>query len=61
MPKFISLTLSALLLVAVSTTSPKPFPQPEQRGCCSHHNGVCGCQLNHVMCCDSTMSPSCTC
>jgi hypothetical protein len=34
---------------------------PEGRGCCSHHQGQCGCQGNRIVCCDNTMSPTCTC
>lgn len=36
----------------------------EQRsGCCSWHGGVCGCDNStcRVICCDGTLSPSCTC
>lgn len=35
----------------------------ERRGCCSHHNGVCGCNSLTGMqrCCDGTDSPSCKC
>ena len=32
-----------------------------QRGCCSHHGGVCGCSNGKNLCCDGTLSPSCTC
>lgn len=32
-----------------------------QRGCCSWHQGVCGCQGGRVVCCDNTYSPSCRC
>lgn len=32
-----------------------------QRGCCSWHSGVCGCLGTRVVCCDNTLSPSCTC
>ena len=34
-----------------------------RRGCCSHHNGVCGCNDSSGMqrCCDGTDSPSCQC
>jgi hypothetical protein len=34
-----------------------------RRGCCSWHGGVCGCDssLNRIICCDGTLSPSCTC
>lgn len=30
-------------------------------GCCSWHNGVCGCQFGRAVCCDGTLSPSCGC
>ncbi len=32
-----------------------------RRGCCSHHNGVCGCTNGRQQCCDGSLSPSCTC
>lgn len=31
------------------------------QGCCSHHQGQCGCQFGRVVCCDGNLSPSCTC
>ncbi len=34
---------------------------PAQQGCCSWHGGVCGCYGIRVVCCDNTLSPSCTC
>ncbi|PIR24692.1 MAG: hypothetical protein COV43_08995 [Deltaproteobacteria bacterium CG11_big_fil_rev_8_21_14_0_20_42_23] len=32
-------------------------------GCCSWHQGVCGCDdsSDRIICCDGTLSPSCTC
>lgn len=35
----------------------------ERRGCCSWHGGVCGCDetTGRVICCDGTLSPTCTC
>jgi hypothetical protein len=35
----------------------------DKRGCCSHHNGVCGCNKATGMqrCCDGTDSPTCRC
>ncbi|HBF13613.1 MAG TPA: hypothetical protein DDW49_09580 [Deltaproteobacteria bacterium] len=32
-------------------------------GCCSWHGGVCGCDAasDRIVCCDGTLSPSCTC
>lgn len=32
-----------------------------QSGCCSHHDGVCGCSGTMVLCCDNSFSPSCRC
>ncbi len=37
------------------------FASNEQRGCCSHHGGVCGCSGGRKKCCDGSLSPSCTC
>ena len=36
---------------------------PERSGCCSYHNGVCGCNSSTGMqrCCDGSDSPSCRC
>ena len=33
----------------------------ERRGCCSHHDGVCGCSGGRAVCCDGSFSPSCGC
>lgn len=35
----------------------------QHQGCCSHHQGVCGCSRDgkHATCCDGTQSPSCGC
>jgi len=35
--------------------------QVAQRGCCSWHGGVCGCQGGRIVCCDGGFSPSCGC
>lgn len=36
--------------------------QVAQRGCCSHHHGVCGCSPDgRAQCCDGSLSPSCGC
>lgn len=32
-----------------------------QRGCCSWHDGVCGCGGSRLRCCDGTLSPTCGC
>jgi hypothetical protein len=33
----------------------------KRRGCCSWHQGVCGCSGGRALCCDGTLSPSCGC
>lgn len=39
-----------------------PMEVNAQRGCCSHHGGVVGCNENgRQICRDGTLSPSCTC
>lgn len=41
---------------------PNDKTEMNQRGCCSHHGGVCGCSsTGRVECCDGTLSPSCGC
>ncbi len=32
-----------------------------KRGCCSWHDGVCGCSGGRIQCCDGSTSPTCTC
>ena len=32
-----------------------------RKGCCSRHEGVCGCDGDRVKCCDGTLSPTCKC
>ena len=32
-----------------------------RQGCCSWHQGVCGCEGGRLVCCDGTYSPSCGC
>lgn len=39
----------------------QPQGQVAQRGCCSWHNGVCGCSGGRATCCDGSYSPSCSC
>lgn len=64
---FLLLTLS-FLLAACATAGNKAASNicspsvVAKRGCCSHHDGVCGCsEKGRVICCDGTLSPSCTC
>lgn len=42
-------------------TDPFSFLKAEKQGCCSWHDGVCGCENGRIVCCDGTLSPSCTC
>lgn len=35
--------------------------QLAQRGCCSWHGGVCGCNGGRALCCDGKLSPTCGC
>lgn len=30
-------------------------------GCCSWHQGVCGCRAGRAVCCDGSYSPTCGC
>ncbi|MFA5182510.1 MAG: Ada metal-binding domain-containing protein [Syntrophales bacterium] len=39
----------------------KGLNDPQRRGCCSWHGGVCGCENGRAVCCDNTLSPSCGC
>ena len=41
------------LLCLIPQASAKP---PSQQGCCSHHQGVCGCAGNREQCCDGSLS-----
>jgi len=69
---------SLLLTISLSVTAapnPPPTPQECQRilqtadkaaiersGCCSAHDGVCGCASNgKLKCCDGATSPTCAC
>lgn len=39
------------------------YLEEQQRGCCSWHGGVCGCDraTGRIKCCDGQLSPSCLC
>jgi hypothetical protein len=50
--------------VAVTCTNQINTAKTDQigrSGCCSHHDGVCGCAGGRQQCCDGTLSPSCIC
>ncbi len=57
-----ALTMGALA-PAPSVSGPCGSSDLDRRGCCSHHNGVCGCNsaTGMLRCCDNTDSPSCDC
>ena len=52
------LSIAALVSSGVSASSWVPL---EKRGCCSHHQGVCGCDGGRAKCCDGQLSPTCGC
>jgi hypothetical protein len=35
--------------------------QVSQADCCKGHKGVCGCRAGKIVCCDNSVSPTCTC
>jgi len=51
---------SQCLNVSTSVTSTSS-DEVAQRGCCSHHAGVCGCSGGRAVCCDNSFSPTCGC
>lgn len=54
MKKILFLVLIMLVLLPVSVYA--------QRGCCSSHSGVCGCnKYGTQVCCDGTLSKTCRC
>lgn len=62
------ISLSILLSAGCAALKPEPAavpatPEVARRGCCSHHDGVCGCNAvtGYQLCCDGTDSPSCKC
>jgi len=58
------LTKALLVLLSVGVFSVVDLSSPPnepERGCCSHHGGVCGCAGSRARCCDGSVSPSCGC
>lgn len=53
--------LSAQVLTSSKTTQSQDIFILAGGGCCSHHSGVCGCENGRTVCCDGSLSPSCTC
>ncbi len=62
MRKIGSIALFALTALAFFPVGPAgALEEAEKRGCCSHHQGVCGCSSGRTTCCDGTTSPTCQC
>ena len=47
--------------IDINTYNLNSVNQLARSGCCSWHKGVCGCRNGRQLCCDGTLSPSCTC
>jgi hypothetical protein len=58
--KLIAMLIGSMCLYVAVPSGAVPLP-PSHSGCCSHHQGVCGCSAGHTQCCDGEQSPSCTC
>lgn len=58
--KFWAGFLSLLIVIFGAGSLPVKLVSAK-RGCCSWHGGVCGCSGGRQLCCDGTLSPSCTC
>jgi len=58
MKKMLSLFVAVVLFLIFSFTV---IADEKRSGCCSHHEGVCGCSDGRAVCCDGTLSPSCGC
>lgn len=56
-----ALALDSAMLGGQTCTATAFGEDPERRGCCSWHGGVCGCESGRAKCCDGTLSPSCGC
>lgn len=56
-----ALLLSLMLSLGSYAAQGTPIQIPQQSGCCSWHNGVCGCSGGRAVCCDGSYSPSCGC
>jgi len=54
-------TLGALQACTPEMNVPGQLAQVSQTDCCKGHKGVCGCRAGRIVCCDNTISPTCTC
>ncbi len=55
------LFFALLSFVMLPTSSAAPSEGDGGQGCCSHHQGVCGCSAGRAQCCDGSISPTCGC
>lgn len=54
--------VACIMTFMVGTTAMAADCTIAQRGCCSHHGGVAGCNAQgRTICNDDTLSPSCRC
>lgn len=61
---YLNLNSSALLQnenIPLTSQIDSKNSKEERRGCCSWHQGVCGCSNGRAVCCDGSYSPSCGC
>ena len=54
-------TPSALQACTPEMNVPEQLAQVSQTDCCKGHKGVCGCRAGKIVCCDNTVSQTCTC
>lgn len=61
--KYVVVALMGLLCLTLSAhaITPEKGLEIAGRGCCSWHQGVCGCSGGRALCCDGSASPSCGC
>jgi hypothetical protein len=51
----------AVICALVPVAGAADVHDAEHRGCCSYHQGVCGCEGGRAKCCDGGLSPTCGC
>lgn len=63
MAKIMALALALIFLTSFTGPMANCSNSGDRRGCCSHHDGVCGCNTstNMLRCCDGASSPTCSC
>lgn len=53
--------MTAPLACSPATAPPGHLAQLAQTDCCKGNKGICGCRAGKIVCCDNTVSPTCTC